>query len=140
MYCRKKNRKGWIALEVLIILAIILSVSFFIVKELLLMNRINEEYKSSFIIEDELEYSRQVLLSELSSFCYDNIDLQENDINLVLENLNEKNIKYKNSFLSYDVEKKIIKMNLKGEKVLLLIEYYEIIEEDGKISIKYADS
>jgi hypothetical protein len=139
MYCRKKNRKGWIALEVLIILAIILSVSFFIVKELLLINRINEEYKSSFIVEDELEYSRQVLLSELSSFCYDNIALEENDINLVLENLNEKNIKYKNSFLSYDEEKKIIKMNLKDEKVLLLIEYYEIIEEDGKIFIKYVD-
>ncbi|SHH37483.1 hypothetical protein [Clostridium grantii] len=138
MYCRTKNSKGWIALETLIILAITISVSFFIVKQLLLMNKINKQYENSFEVEvevkDELEYSRQFLLSELSSFCYHNIELIKNDANLVLENLNENNIKYNNSFINY--ENKIIKMNLKDEKGLFLIEYYEIIEEKGKIIIK----
>lgn len=137
MYCRTKNCKGWIALEVLIILAITISASFFIVKQLLLMNKINKQYENSFEVKDELEYSREFLLSELSSFCYNNIELIKSDANLVLENLNENNIKYNNSFINY--ENKIIKMNLKDEKGLFLIEYYEIIEEKGKIIIKSSD-
>lgn len=135
MYRKPQSKKGWAIIELLIMISIVSMVSIYMTKEILLIQELLQEREEYLLREDICSYYREILLAKINTYFCENIGLYQGNIEEMLQSVDYDDMRIDDSYITYENEKKCIKLYLTDHSYLLIVEKYEIIDLEDKIVI-----